>query len=203
VDRQQLLILVAASVMLASFVLFVLVPRRRELADLDYAVDQARGLLSRRVSVSHEGVYVSARIPELRKAQAVIERRLPAEPKVAEFLQMMDACLGRHPAVSHEVVRSTLPWAGATPAVPLRLRLRGPFDGVYRSLAGIEGLERVSRLRRVQIQADGADGDVVAEAEILVYYLPREPQSDPVQAVRRPEPEGDAGPAAPKDREAS
>ncbi len=183
VDRRQLLILVLASVMLASFALFVLWPKHRRLSALGEAVEQERCLLSQRVTASHEGVYVSARIPGLRKAGARIERRLPAEPRVAEFLHMMDGCLAGNPDVAYEVARSTTPWSGPTPAIPLCLRLKGPFKAVYRSLAGIEHIERLSRFRRVRLVKGGTGGEVVAEAELLVYYLPDAATADGRGAV--------------------
>lgn len=193
IDRQQLLILVVASVMVGSFALFILWPRHQELADLDHAVSQQRWLLTQRVAASQEGMYVSARIPGLRKAQARLGRRLPTGPQVADFLQMMNAALAEMPAVSHEVTRSGEAEAGSHPAVPLCLRLRGPFQEVYRSLGAIERLERLNRFRRVAFTRTGNDGDVLAVAELVIYYLPGEESvdgKDPGAAA--------AGDAAPK-----
>jgi len=172
VDRQQLLILVVASVMLGSFVLFILWPRHCELADLDDAVRRQRRLLSQHVAASQEGMLVSARIPGLRKVQAQVEKRLPTGPQVADFLQMMNAALADMPSVSHEVTRSGTATEGSTPSVPLCLRLRGPFEAVYRSLGAIERLDRLSRFRRVRFSTTEAGDGVLAEAEFDIYYLP-------------------------------
>jgi len=172
VDRQQLLILVAAAVMLGSFTLFVLVPKHGQLSRLNHAVEQERRQLSQRVSASHEGVFVTARIPMLRKGCAAMDRRLPTEPRVAEFLEMLHDCLAETPEVTHEVARSGSPWGGSAPAVPLRLCLSGPFEAVYRGLAGVERIERLNRFRHVRICAAETPGHVVAEAELLIYYLP-------------------------------
>ncbi|MFO8015437.1 MAG: hypothetical protein R6X20_19305 [Phycisphaerae bacterium] len=194
IDRQQLLILLVASVMVGSFALFILWPRHRELADLDHAVSQQRWLLSQRVAASQEGMLVSARIPGLRKAQGRIERCLPRGPDVAGFLQMMNAALAEMPAVSHEVTRSGEAESGSRPSVPLCLRLRGPFEEVYRSLGAIERLERLSRFRRVRFTRTGANGEVLAEAQLVIYYLPdgqavdEYPPRGATTAEARPEP---------------
>ncbi len=181
VDRQQLLILVVASVMVGSFVLFILWPRHRELANLDHAVRQQRWLLSQRVAASHEGMYVSARIPGLRKMQGRLERRLPTGPQVADFLQMMNTALADIPSVRHEVTRSGDAPTESWPCVPLCLRLRGPFEAVYRSLGAIERLERLSRFRRVAFTRTGDRGEVLAEAELVIYYLPEGQSADEKQ----------------------
>jgi len=194
VDRRQLLILVVASVMVGSFALFVLWPEYRELATLDHAVRQWRWLLSQHGATRREGLFVSARIPELRKAQGRIERRLPRGPQVADFLQRMNTALAETPAVSHEVTRSGAAEAGSIPSVPLCLRLKGPFEAVYRGLGAVERLQRLSRFRRVRFSRTETDGQVLAEAALVIYYLLDDAPGD----------EGGAGePAAARGRPAS
>lgn len=184
VDRQQLLILLVAAVMMTSFVLLVLWPKQRELTAVGRAVEHERDLMNQKVLASHEGVYVSARIPSLRMAQGAFSRRLPPEPRVAEFLQAVAECMSAEPDVTHEIERADARLSGSTPAIPLRLRLTGPFDAVYRCLVGIEGLQRLSRFREVHfVKAEGR-GWVVAQTEILVYYLPdQERPAGPGKAI--------------------
>jgi len=192
IDRQQLLILLVAAVMLASFGLFVLWPKHEELARLNMAVMNERCLLTQGVSASHEGVLVSARIPHLRMAGAHIKRCLPDGPDLADFLRLLDAAVAQTPTVTHEVAQSSAPYTGATPAVPLCLRLKGPFADVCRAVAAVEGIERLKRFRHVRVsQADSA-GAVVLEAEMLIYYLPdpgRDTWSAPAQAQADTTPE--------------
>ena len=173
VDRQQLLVLLVGAVMVGSFFLFVLWPKQCELSALGEAVAQERGLVNQKVVTSREGVYVSARIPGLRKANELGEHRLPTEPRVADFLQRVAECVATEPQVTHEIQRAeTKVVPVPSPAVPVALRLTGPAEAVYRCLARIEGLERLNRVRHANITAGPGDGQVVAETEILVYYLP-------------------------------
>jgi Tfp pilus assembly protein PilO len=175
VDRQQLLILLLGAVMMGSFFLFVLWPKHCELSALGEAVEQERGLVTQKVATSQEGLYVSARIPGLRKAKDLCERRLPVEPRVPEFLQMVGECMAAEPTVIYEIQQVEGPVAPVpAPAVPLALRLTGPAEAVYRCFARIEGLERLNRVRHARIGLGPAAGQVVAEAEILAYYLPAE-----------------------------
>jgi len=175
VDRQQFLILLVAAVMMTSFVLLVCWPQKRELTALGQVLEHERGLVSQKVLASNEGVYVSARIPGLRMAQGVLGRCLPSAPRLAEFLGAVAERVADEPDVTHEIERGeALPpgLPGPASAVPIRLRLTGPFDGVYRCLAAIESLERLSRFRRVRCVKSENAGCVVAEADILVFYLP-------------------------------
>jgi len=173
VDRQQLLILLVGAVMVGSFFLFVLWPKQRELSALGEEVEQERGRVNQKVLASREGVYVSARIPGLRMAKDSCERRLPVEPRVADFLQKVAECVATEPQVTHEIQQAEANVAPVpSPAVPISLRLTGPAEAVYRCLARIEGLERLNRVRRARITAGPGAGQVVAETALLVYYLP-------------------------------
>jgi len=172
VDRQQLLILLAAAVMTGSFFLFVLWPKQKELSALDSAVTRERGLVKQKVRTSREGVYVTARIAGLRKSQGGLDRRLPTEPALAEYLTALAERLDSEPLVRHEVCRAPGEGAGSVPAAIIRLRLAGPFDAVYRALAKIEGIERLTRLARLVLRQGDAPGNVQAQAEILVYHVP-------------------------------
>ena len=174
VDRQQLLILLVAAVMAGSFFLLVLWPKQKELSALGAAVERERATIREQVRTSREGVYVGVRIAALRKASGTLAHRLPSDPQVADFLRQVAERVAAERLV-HEVERIE-PDPGApgeaTPSVPIRLRLSGGFDAVYRCLAAVEGLERVTRIRRLQVKSAGENGEVAAEVDLLVYYLP-------------------------------
>jgi len=194
VDRQQLLILLVAAVMLGSFALLVLWPRQEELSVLGSEVTRQRELVSRKVRVSQEGVYVSARIAALRKIQDQLLRRLPDEPRLADFLEAVAALVGQEPGVTHEIERTQGQWPGLVSAVPVRLRLTGPVEGVHRCLAGIEGLERLSQVQRLLMNRLDESGNVTAEADVFVFYLPSEPAAGRrMKAASRPKAEAVRG----------
>jgi Tfp pilus assembly protein PilO len=174
VDRQQFVILLVAAVMAGSFFLCVLWPRQQELSALGSQVVRERYAVKQKVMTSHEGIYLTARIAGLRKAHDRLARRLPGEPAEAQFLQAISEQVAAEPAVTHEVERADAQALGQVRAVPLKLRLSGPFDAVYRCLAGIEGLDRLSRFRSVRVSGLAPGGRVVAEAEVLAYYMPAE-----------------------------
>jgi Tfp pilus assembly protein PilO len=182
IDRHQVLILAIGAVMAGSFVMFVLWPRQRELSALGSAVERERDLVEQKVIESRTGELMTVRMPEIRRDRDLLERRLPPEPRLPDFLHAVAACVASEPLVTQEVKRDEVSPGGAAPAcppeseetaraVPIHLRLVGPFAAVLRCVAAIEGLERLCRFRDTHLVRTG-DGQVAAEAEILVYYLP-------------------------------
>ena len=172
IDRQQLLILLVAAVMSGSFFLLVLWPKQKELSALASAVERERALVKQKVRTSREGVYVTVRVASLRKAGVALLRRVPAEPELASFLEQVARCVSGEPLIRHEVERMEAEPPKGAPAMPIRLRLAGPFEAVYRCLGAIEGLERLTWFRRLEIRRADEEGGVAAEVEVLVYYLP-------------------------------
>jgi Tfp pilus assembly protein PilO len=194
VDRNQFLILLVASVMAGSFFVLVLWPRQQELTALGSAVSRERQMVTQKIMTSHEGLMLTARIAGLRKAQDPLSRRLPTGPAEAELLQAIDREVAAEPTVDHAVERGDFRLDESAEAVPLKLSLSGPFDAVYRCLARIEGLERLSCLRSVSVSSKGADGQVAAEAELLAYYLPAEKgRGAPAARTTEPKPEKGRG----------
>jgi Tfp pilus assembly protein PilO len=183
IDRQQFLILLIAAVMVGSFCLLVLWPKHCELSDLGSVVARERDMVSEKARASQDGLYVSARLSALRRVQDHLMDRLPDEPRLAEFLQSVAECVQAEPGVTHEIERTEAAPAGRLAAVPIRLRLAGPYDGVHRCLASIENLQRVNRFRHVQINRSTDDGHVVATAEILVFHLSPGARQDEGRAV--------------------
>jgi Tfp pilus assembly protein PilO len=174
IDRSQLLVLAVAAVMVGSFSWFVLWPRHEELTALASAVERERQTAAQKVRTSRDGGYLGARIAGLRKARRWIERRLPIRADLSDWLGEVARCVDAEAEVTHEVQRLEQPPATGTPAVPVRLRLRGSFEAAYRCLAAVERLERLSCLRSVHVGRAGDDGRVVVDAEVLVYHLPLE-----------------------------
>jgi Tfp pilus assembly protein PilO len=189
VDHQQLLIVLVAAVMVGSFVLLVFWPRQQQLSDLGSEVSRQRDLVSLKVRTSHEGLYESARVAALRGVQDRLARCLPEEVRLAEFLESVGECVRAEPALAHEIQRVETEADGPAPAEVVRLRLTGPFEAVYRCLAQVEGLERLNRVRRLHVKRLDEAGQVVAEAEVHVYYLPAEEAGRTPHASADPKPE--------------
>jgi Tfp pilus assembly protein PilO len=187
VDHQQLLIVLVAAVMVGSFVLLVFWPRQQQLSDLGSEVLRQLDLVNLKVRTSQEGVYVSAKIAALRSVQDRLARCLPDDVRLAEFLESVGECVRAEQGLTHEIQRVETESNGPAPAEVVRLRLTGPFEAVYRCLMQVETLERLNQVRRLHIKRLDDAGQVVAEAEIYVYYLPGEDTGRTQRASAEPE----------------
>ena len=199
VDHQQLLIVLVSAVMVGSFVLLVFWPKQQQLSDLGSQVSRQRELVNLKVRNSQEGLYVSARVAALRSIRGRLERSLPEDVRLAEFLEAVGECVRAEKGLTHEIQRVETESAGPVPAdmsavalakaEVVRLRLTGPFEAVHRCLAQVESLERLNRMRRLHVKRLDDAGQVVAEAEVHIYYLPAEEAKRAQQASAEPKAE--------------
>jgi Tfp pilus assembly protein PilO len=189
VDHQQLLIVLVSAVMVGSFVLLVFWPKQQQLSDLGSEVSRQRELVNLKVRTSQEGLYVSARIAALRGVQDRLERSLPEDVRLAEFLESVGECVRAEKGLAYEIQRMETESDGPAPAEVVRLRLTGPFEAVYRCLAQVESLERLNQVRRLHVGRLDETGQVVAEAEVHVYYLPGGDKERSQRASADPKPE--------------
>ena len=189
VDRQQLLILLVSAVMVGSFVLLVFWPKQQELSDLDSEVSRQRELVNLKVRTSQDGLYVSAKIAALRGIQDRLQRCLPDEAGMAEFLESVGECVRAEKGLAYEIQRLEADLTGLAPAEAVRLRLTGPFEAVHRCLSQVEGLERLIRVRQLHVKRLDDAGQVEAEAEMHVYYLPSEEAGRTRRASAETQPE--------------
>ena len=199
VDHQQLLIVLVSAVMVGSFVLLVFWPKQQQLSDLGSEVSRQRELVNLKVRNSQEGLYVSARVAALRGVQDRLERCLPEDARLAEFLESVGECVRAEKGLTHEIQRAepesaglaaaSPSRAGSAPAEVVRLRLTGPFEAVYRCVAQVESLDRLNLVRCLHMKRLDDTGQVAAEAEIHVYYLPAEETKRTQRASAAPQPE--------------
>jgi Tfp pilus assembly protein PilO len=172
IDRQQLVILLAAAVMLTSFLLLVAWPRMGELQNLGWILTHERQVVNEKVRVSQDGLYVSVRLAALRRMGDRLEERLPDDPHLAEYLQSIDNCVQSESGVTYDIQLATPVIDDAVVTVPIRIRLIGPYEGVYRSLAAMERQDRITKIQNVRMYRAEEGKDVVAEAEIHIYHMP-------------------------------
>jgi Tfp pilus assembly protein PilO len=125
----------------------------------------------------------------LRSVQDRLARCLPDDVRLAEFLESVGECVRAEQGLTHEIQRVETESNGPAPAEVVRLRLTGPFEAVYRCLIQVETLERLNQVRRLHIKRLDDAGQVVAEAEIYVYYLPGEDTGQTQRASAEPETE--------------
>jgi Tfp pilus assembly protein PilO len=152
-------------------------------------VSRQRELVNLKVRNSQEGLYVSARVAALRSIRGRLERSLPEDVRLAEFLESVGECVRAEKGLTHEIQRVETESAGPVPAEVVRLRLTGPFEAVHRCLAQVESLERLNRMCRLHVKRLDDAGQVVAEAEVHIYYLPAEEAKRTQQASAEPQPE--------------
>ncbi len=174
----RLTLIWTAIVVLTTALFFALIARpqfgklRTVLSEIasERAERQAAGDLPARVAAADKD------LQRLRAQTARMADVLPTEDRMAAFVEEL-ARLAR----AHELRDEIEPGQNAIRsegivALPITFKLRGTFEGLHGFLAELEGMPRVSQIRRLETRADpDAPGTVTASLDLRIFYRVERP----------------------------
>lgn len=111
---------------------------------------------------------------------ADFEQRIPAEPKVGDFLEEL-ARLAQKRDLQADTVQPGEPITTAdVVALPIAIQVHGSFSGIHGLLKDIEHMSRLTRFEQLKATTDAEHaGLVTAELNLRIFYLPPDRQPKP------------------------
>lgn len=173
IDKQQLLILAAAAVMLGGFAGLRYVPALHQKQTLAARMEQQR------LEMEEIQTY-SELLPELRNQQDTLKsnleqfaRKIPLDRDFAKLWQQiadaMNACRLR----DQWVQPGTETRKGRFCCIPLTIECKGSLEQVFAFLKAVEEMDRLIRMEDVKLE-NGKEFDATLKMSVQasVYYLP-------------------------------
>ena len=175
--RRVIYVLVLLAVPLATWQ-FVFIPRNQE-------IDQAMETIQERENRLQQIAAVVVTLGDLREAvregEAAIRRveaKLPSRRDVETMLEQLWQVARRNELTVKSV--KTMPPVTSTVyrELPLKVQLKGPFEGYYRFLLELENLPRITRIFNMDIKriepgrnaGDFDPGAITADFELSIYF---------------------------------
>jgi Tfp pilus assembly protein PilO len=170
-DRNQLLTAGLAVALLGCFVGLVYLPNSRAAQAAARTLQERQAELAERMTQVRQLPELVDRVARMEPEYAANLARIPSEPRVAEFLRQVADTLVAENIAKREVVPQGERAAQGFMEMPVDIRFEAPFAAVYRVLARLEALERVSRVESLRLSSvpDGK-GIVHVEMKIVVFH---------------------------------
>ena len=148
--RELIFLVVLLSVPVASFV-FVFKPRNDEIRQASREVELKTTKLDMLNQVNSRIDNLSEAIEEWREAVEVIESKLPDRQEIDKILeQIWNLTKSNRLEIISTETEPAVP-AAAYMEQPLRIKIRGNFDGFYQFLLDMEDLQRITRIHQLHI----------------------------------------------------
>ncbi len=170
-DRSQLVTAGLAAAMLGCFLALVYVPDSRAARAATQKLQQRQAELAEKMTQVRQLPELVDRVARLKPEYAADLDRIPAEPRVAEFLRQVADTLAAETIAKREVVPQAERVGPGFAEMPVEIKFEGTFAAVFRVLVRLEALDRVSRIENLKLTSvpDGK-GTMHAEVKIVVFH---------------------------------
>jgi Tfp pilus assembly protein PilO len=168
--RVQVLLALAAGLGVAAFYLMVYRPQAQLGQDLvNRIVSRQKELISETATAQNLPV-VEAQVADLNRRLAGL-KHVPTKPDIGDFMSEINRLSGVSALTKMDVQPGTTRESAVYDERPVKLTFQGDFEGVFEFLAGVEGLQRLTRISSVKLHAvAGKPGQVSAEVSVCIYY---------------------------------
>ncbi len=175
--RRIIYVLVLLAVPLATWQ-FVFIPRNQDIAEAMASIQERETRLQQIATVV-------ATLGDLREAvragEAAIDRveaKLPSRRDVETMLEQLWQVARRNDLTVKSVKTMSPVTSTVYRELPLKVQLKGPFEGYYRFLLELENLPRITRIFNMEIKRndpgrasdDDPPGTITADFELSIYF---------------------------------
>lgn len=182
--RQFMFVGTLLAVPLAAYFM-VFKPRNAEIAQANAEIAEKRRTLEDLQKVTQRIDDLSDAIRQRQDAITLIEAKLPTEQGVDEVLRRTTEIASEHRLEITNVSPEAKVPAIRYMELPIKIELRGNFDGFYEFLLDLEQVPRLVRLKNLKMERDEEDlnGRMTATFTLSVYFMPSSPNETKVAGV--------------------
>jgi len=172
--REVLFVLLLLAMPVAAYVL-VFWPRNVQIAEAREEIIQKQAKLDRLRVATKNITDLDQEIAKLAETIQLFEQKLPAQREVEVILKQVWELADSHSLVPKSI-RTDKPVNAAHYAeLPIRMTIRGNFDGFYSFLLDLEKLRRITRMPQMDIKKihKEEEGQMEARVVLSIYFDPQ------------------------------
>jgi len=173
--KQQALILIAAAVLISTYVVVRYLPMRRIAADLKRERIAQNVLITSGQTKKAELPKLQERLDELKEALADFDSRIPFDTQLGQFLGGIAALMDEYGLTEQQIAPHEEIQAEPLVCTAVTMKCRGRLDQIRRFCRSLGELDRAVRIEKFHLINDPEyTGQLRMEAETVIYH--RRPQ---------------------------
>lgn len=170
-EKQQIVICVAAGVMVGGFVLFRYLPLRKRIKGVEQTRAAQMLVISKASAESAQLPALKEQLLKLEKVFGNYEANIPAQRDLGVFLQRIAGLMSKHNLGDQLVQPGKEIEAEGLHCIPITMRCKGRLKQIFEFFSSLQVLDRVVRIEQVKLENDSDfSGEVSMETEMIVYY---------------------------------
>lgn len=171
-DRRSLLWSLAIIAGTAGFLWFVTRSQASHMTALQAAIEQEREELADGQKSPQSIARLGEEVDALGAKTENFKARIPADSELGEFLQKLSQAAETHGLRPDSIKPGDPEVYAEITALPIAMRVRGPFTAVFALIKELEAMPRLSQIDRLTTVSDeGAGGVVSVELDFKIFFL--------------------------------
>jgi len=169
--RQQLMIFVAAGVIIGGFGLFRYLPLRRRIKALRQTKAAQTLTIAKGTADSKQIPLLKEQLLELQRELENYEANIPERSDIGVFLQRIAGLMNEHNLRGQVIEPRKEIKAEKLNCIPLNMKCKGRLTQIFKFYRGLQGMDRLIRIEQVKLFNDSDfSGEVAMEAKAVIYY---------------------------------
>ncbi|GMV98724.1 MAG: type 4a pilus biogenesis protein PilO [Phycisphaerae bacterium] len=172
-DRHSLIWAAGILAVSAGYLLLVERPRIQRMGRLNEEVAQRTGDLATRAQSLETLARTGREVASLAARVADFDDRIPSQPRVGPLLEDLARVAEKRRLASDAIQPGEPVRTSEVVALPIAMKVRGPFAAVHGFVSDVEAMHRLIRFERFSVSVDDEHpGLVKADLGMKVFYEP-------------------------------
>ncbi len=169
--RQQLMIFVAAGVIIGGFVLFRYLPLRRRMKAARQTKAAQTLTIAKGTADGKQLPLLKEQLLELQRELENYEANIPERSDIGVFLQRIAGLMNEHSLRGQVIEPRKEIKAEKLNCIPVNMKCKGRLTQIFEFYRQLQGMDRLIRIEQVKLFNDSDySGEVAMEAKAVIYY---------------------------------
>jgi len=169
--RQQLMIFVAAGVIIGGFGLFRYLPLRRRIKAASQTKAAQTLTIAKGTADGKQLPLLKEQLLELQRELENYEANIPERSDIGVFLQRIAGLMNEHNLRGQVIEPRKEIKAEKLNCIPVNMKCKGRLTQIFEFYRQLQGMDRLIRIEQVKLTNDSDfNGQVSMEAKAVIYY---------------------------------
>jgi len=173
-QKKQIVICVAAVVLVGGFILFRYLPLQKKMKAIEARKNTAQAAITKAAAQSKQLPAIKEQLLHLQTTVGNYTTNIPAERTLGEFLHKIADLMNKHNLSEQQVQPGKEIKTEKLNCIPVSMRCKGRLIRIFEFYKSLQQLERSIRIEQVKLSNDtNLSGEVSMQTEAIIYYKPK------------------------------
>ncbi len=169
--KQQMIIFIAAGVMLMGFVFFVYLPMRKKMKTVKSETAVTRVAIEEANSRKKQLPVLKKRFQQMQSVTKEFELNMPEERELGSFLHQIADLMNEHNLKDQFIEPAKEVETKKINCIPVSMKCRGKLAQIFEFYKSLQNLNRLIRIEHVSLENKSDPGsEIDMETKVVIYY---------------------------------